>query len=301
MSICIIILSTIIKTSESILLLNPCRTIKESLLPQLNCFTPISDRLSILFLSIGLLEKWWPEILIFTGFILLLAYVVYRNYAFSKSKYFEQQKFIKLERQRISGEIHDEIGAGISAIKLYAELATKKREDVDEIKQINIMINELALKINEIVWSTNAESDDLESLLYYIEEQTRNLFKHSEIIFEASIPQNIPNLAMDSQSRRNCYLLVKEVAHNTIKHSKAKKVKLEIVIQNGIIIFSIKDDGIGFDPNLTKINSMGLTNVKQRIEKLKGELVIENYKGTEILIRIPLEGNVAPNSKPIFE
>ncbi|MBC6112071.1 sensor histidine kinase [Pedobacter fastidiosus] len=161
------------------------------------------------------------------------------------------------------------------------------------------MVNELAIKINEVVWSTNAESDNLESLLYYIEEQTRKQFEYSTISFEASIPQDIPDFVVSSQSRRNCYLIVKEIAHNTLKHSKGNKVKLKIAVQDGCIIFTIKDNGIGFDPSATKINSMGLANVKLRIEKLNGNLVIENYKGTVISISIPLEDNIMPGFKPI--
>lgn len=266
----------------------------------LSCISLISNTGRTI--NINIFENWWLGLSLFFALILLLTYIIIRNYALkrqSNSRYLKQQQFIRLERQRISSEIHDEVGAGISAIKLYAELACKKRANVEEIKQISLMVNELAVKINEVVWSTNAESDNLESLLYYIAEQTGKQFEYSDITFEASIPQDIPDLVVSSQSRRNCYLIIKEIAHNTLKHSKASQVKLKIAILEGSIIFTIKDDGIGFDPNATKINSMGLANIKLRIEKLKGSFVIENYKGTVISISIPVKDNIMPDFKPV--
>ncbi|RZK24090.1 MAG: hypothetical protein EOO43_07800 [Flavobacterium sp.] len=154
------------------------------------------------------------------------------------------------------------------------------------------MVNDIADKINEIIWSTNAESDNLESLFDFIEGQSRKLFEHSNIFFTASIPANIPDAIISSKIRRDNYLLIKEVVHNALKHSQATKVHLGISITNGIITYSIKDNGIGFDPNIVKLNAMGLTSIKLRIERLKGSLTIENYKGTVILIKIPFDAMV---------
>ncbi|MFC3563675.1 sensor histidine kinase [Pedobacter jamesrossensis] len=243
------------------------------------------------------------------GFIVLLAIGIIMFFYFTKNStihhyshrnYIEQKRYIDAERQRISSEMHDEIGAGLSAIKLFSEVASKNRKDVDEIRQINVMINEMADKINEIIWSTNAESDNLESLFDFIEGQSRKLFEHSSITFTASMPHNIPDVIISSQIRRNNYLLIKEVVHNALKHSKGTTVHLGISISNGLVIYSIKDNGVGFDPNLVKLNAMGLSNIKLRIERLKGSLIIENYKGTGILIKIPLEGMIMKFEKKKF-
>jgi signal transduction histidine kinase len=239
-----------------------------------------------------LFRKWVLEIIIFLVLAILTFYLFFKNsriQQYSQKKYLDQKKYIEAERQRISSEMHDEIGAGLSAIKLFSELASKNRKDVDEIRQINVMVNDIADKINEIIWSTNADSDNLESLFYFIEGQSRKLFEHSNISFTANLPIHIPEIIITSQIRRNSYLMVKEIVHNALKHSKATKVHLAVNINNGLILYTIKDNGVGFDPSVSKLNAMGLANVKLRIEKLKGSLVVENYKGTVILIKIPLE------------
>ena len=269
--------------------------------------SPVLGTLSLIVLSNNVFssisDKW------IIGIIVLLSIGIIGFFYFTKNStinhyshrnYIEQKKYIDAERQRISSEMHDEIGAGLSAIKLFSEVASKNRKDVDEIRQINVMINEMADKINEIIWSTNAESDNLESLFDFIEGQSRKLFEHSSITFTASMPHNIPDVIISSQIRRNNYLLIKEVVHNALKHSKATTVHLGISINNGLVIYSVKDNGIGFDPNVTKLNAMGLSNIKLRIERLKGSLIIENYKGTGILIKIPLEGMIMKFEKKKF-
>ncbi|WP_316833113.1 sensor histidine kinase [Pedobacter aquatilis] len=246
---------------------------------------------SVLKTTASWFQGWAIEIVIFLVLGILLLYLLYKNSrikVYSKARYMQQKKYIAAERQRISSEMHDEIGAGLSAIKLFSEMAARNRKDVDEIRQINVMVNDIADKINEIIWSTNADSDNLESLFDFIEGQSRKLFEHSNINFTASLPYDIPEGSVSSQVRRNNYLLIKEIVHNALKHSQATTVHLSITINNGLILYNVKDNGIGFDPNKTKINSMGLSNVKLRIEKLKGSFIIENYKGTSILIKIPV-------------
>jgi signal transduction histidine kinase len=246
----------------------------------------------VLSFSFLLLYSWWffaPICLLLIGVIIFLINKNKKLKIQSDKIIHEQQQFIRNERQRISGEIHDDIGSGLFAIKLHADMASKKRADVTEIKEISTMVNEMSDKINEIIWSTNTESDKLENLLYYIEHQTIKLFEYSEITYDPVFPIDVPEVIITSQSRRNTYLLIKEIVHNSIKHAKATHVSLHATVSNGLLIFSIKDDGIGFDPKTVRQNAMGLKNIKARIEKLKGTLVIENYKGTLVMVKIPLD------------
>ncbi|RZL49478.1 MAG: hypothetical protein EOP00_06935 [Pedobacter sp.] len=239
---------------------------------------------------------WWIEVSLFLLLIGSVVYFVRKNIKLkehSKSTYLEQAQFIRQERQRISGEIHDDIGSGLFSIQLFADLASKKRNDVEEIKQISDMVNEMSEKINEIIWSTNTESDHLENLLYYIEHQTIKLFEYTDITFEPSFPLDAPNMVINSQSRRNIYLLIKEIVYNAIKHAKASHVSLNATISNGLLIFEIKDNGIGFNPNEVRQNARGLKNIKSRIEHLNGNLIVENYKGTIVMVKIPLEKALA--------
>ena len=244
------------------------------------------------FLNVNLMEIVLIFILAFVFFFFIFKY--YKSGKFYEKMFIRQGKIISQERKRISSEIHDEIGSGLTAIKLYTEHASKTRPDVKEIHHIKVMIDEISQKINEIIWSTNTENDELENLVYFIEDQTRQLFKHTEIDFHSEIDQNIPDLHISNQSKRECYLLIKEIAHNALKHARAHSVKLLFNFDNEHIIISFRDDGTGFDIENTKGNGMGLENIRLRTERLKGTMVMEQYKGTMISVKIPFQPNLAP-------
>ena len=215
-----------------------------------------------------------------------------------KSEYLAQSQAIKLERQRISEELHDELGSGLSAIKLYSELTSESYPEIVELKEINGMIKDISVKINDIIWTTSTENDQLDSVIFYIEEQIAKLFKHSSIIFRSRLPDDIPFLKIKSESRRNLYLLAKEIAHNSLKHSKANKTSLEISMSDELIALIIRDNGDGFDP-LHAHNGMGLSNIRTRVKRLNGHLTIENYKGTKVIVTIPIEGNFYKENKRV--
>jgi signal transduction histidine kinase len=239
-----------------------------------------------------------PYDLFFTFLVILILFLLiillryYKSSVKFKKKYKNQAVLIKAERDRISGEIHDDIGSGLTAIKLYAEHVARLKPEVTELKNIEGMISDIAAKIREIIWSSNTESDHLESLIYFIDEQIRKLFEHTDITFSSELPEFIPAIELESQSRRDCYLIAKEIGHNVLKHAQASEVKLLIEVEKDQLIFSIKDNGIGFDPAAQKSTGAGMENIRIRTKRLKAGLIIENYRGTRVRINIPMKHNV---------
>jgi signal transduction histidine kinase len=242
-----------------------------------------------------ILAPWWHQVwfkILVSIIIMLCVSYIYINETLKKMAlrraYGEQQQSIKIERQRISGEIHDDIGAGIFAINLFADLANKKNGGVEEITKIKTMIDELSGKIREIIWTTNVENDNLENLLYFIQYQVSKLFEHTTITLTTELPENFPDVDITSQSRRNIYLIVKEIAHNALKHSEATTFEMIIKITETNLYFSFKDNGCGIDNKQTKTNSMGLKNLRLRMERLRGQLAIGGNNGTTVIAFIPL-------------
>lgn len=229
-------------------------------------------------------------IFFFLMVLLLRYYIKARKY---QRKYKNQAVLIKNERDRISGELHDEIGSGLTAIKLYAEHASRSRPDIPELGELEGLVSETAVKIREIIWSSNTDSDNLESLIYFIDEQIKKLFEHTDIIFSSDLPEYIPLIELESQSRTDCYLIVKEIAHNILKHANASTARLLIEIEKDQLIVSLKDNGIGFDPALQKSAGVGMDNIRVRAERLRAGLIIENYKGTRVRINIPMKHNLS--------
>ena len=245
--------------------------------------------------NFSIAEQWWQTWLfkiavtiVIAGLTLYGVTAYFSNRLRIQKANYDKQLSIQKERQRISSEMHDDVGAGLSAIKIFLDIASKNPKPGDIIN-IGEMINETTEKIHEIIWGTNPENDTVESLLLYLQFQALKLFKHTPLHFEAVMPQTIPAIEISGEKRQNIYLITKEYLHNALKHSKASLVQLEIQITKNEILIFIKDDGIGFNTANKHQNGNGLRNAAKRIIELKGKMAVEsNDKGTLVSLVIPL-------------
>ncbi|MGF7078495.1 sensor histidine kinase [Mucilaginibacter sp. UYCu711] len=240
-------------------------------------------------------EPWWGGIgfkivLVFVFLaIILYGYVTMLRKRLALKKAFDtQQQLILAERQRISAEMHDDIGSGVFAIHSFAHAAGKKENAGPEISEIENMVTDLSVKIRDVIWSTNVGYDNLENLFYYTYLQINKLFEHSEIKLVYELPEDIIDLKITGLSRRNIYLLVKELVHNAIKHSKASTIAVKTFADEQTLYIAVNDNGVGINPDNARPNGMGLGNIRQRVEKFDGTLSIENNEGAHINIKIPL-------------
>jgi signal transduction histidine kinase len=240
-------------------------------------------------------EPWWGGITfkiilglillttIFYGYLSMLHKRIALKEAFDK-----QQQLIQAERQRISAEMHDDIGSGVFAIHRLADIAAKNDHASPEINQIKSMVDELSIKIREVIWTTSVGNDNLENLLLYTYFQINKLFEYSDINFVSEMPDDIPEVNITGQSRRNIYLLVKELVHNAIKHSQGTTVELQMLVNEEELFVAVNDDGVGIKEENGRPDSMGLGNIKSRVQKLNGKLSIKNDSGAHVSFTIPL-------------
>lgn len=198
------------------------------------------------------------------------------------------------ERRRISADLHDDLGIGISTISLLGNrIKSRKKLEATKLDANDIIENtqKISEKLTEIIWELNAEHNNLEHLLLFIQKQGKNIFKDTETSFSMVIPLEIPHTSVAGNERKQIYLAVKECFNNIRKHAKASKASCNIAF-NGWIIFNIKDNGIGFDVSktLNSANGEGLKNLKYRLDNLNGKVnIASTAKGTTITIEVPLK------------
>jgi len=211
----------------------------------------------------------------------------------NERKEFEKQVAIleakQQERNRISADMHDELGSGVTAIRLMSEIVkTKMKEDtLPEIEKISNSANELLNKMNTIIWTMVSSNDSVESLVAYIRSYAVEFFENTPIECHVKLPPHIPPRDLSGEKRRNIFLAVKEALNNVLKHSRAGHVSIEIAVLDKLII-SVHDDGIGVDlENLRKFGN-GLQNMKKRIASISGDFRIENHQGTRTIFEVEL-------------
>lgn len=180
------------------------------------------------------------------------------------------------ERNRISEDMHDELGSGVTAIRLMSEIVkSKMKENIfPEINKISNTANDLITKMNTLIWTMKSENDSLESLIAYIRTYALEFFENTSINCVLDIPDVLPNIELSGEKRRNIFLSVKESLTNVLKHSKGNKVLISFAITEKLLI-TISDNGVGIELDKLRKFGNGLKNIKKRIEGIDGIYLIK--------------------------
>jgi signal transduction histidine kinase len=237
---------------------------------------------------------WWFKSLVGL-FILGLVFLGLRFYINRKLELqrvvLEKKQAIEKERTRIATDMHDDLGAGLSQIKFLSEAIGMKRQKhlpiEEEVSSIRSFSDEMIDKMGEIVWALNEKNDTLNDLLSYTRSYAVEYLEQNGIKCHVDEPDNIPQLNVSGEFRRNIYLTAKESLHNIVKHAQATEVFIKIEISNWLTI-QIRDNGIGINNSPKNSWGNGLVSMNNRVKELIGTFKIENMEGTLITIKVPL-------------
>ena len=193
------------------------------------------------------------------------------------------------ERERISADMHDELGSGMTAIRLMSEIARRKMKENTpvEIEKISHSADEVLNKMNAIIWSMNSGNDTIDNLVSYIRAYAIEYFENTPINCKIITPEHIEPTELTGDKRRNLFLCVKETLNNVLKHSKATELKIDFKIDEALMI-KIMDNGVGIDMQKIRQFGNGLKNIAKRMESIGGIYQIENNGGTVTTLRLPL-------------
>jgi len=193
------------------------------------------------------------------------------------------------ERQRISVDMHDELGSGMTAIRLMSEIARNKMKENTpvEIDKISSSADDVLNKMNAIIWSMDSGNDTLDNLISYIRAYSIDYFENTNVHCELDIPLTIPATEISGDKRRNIFLSLKETLNNVLKHSDASELSITIEINNNLRI-QVSDNGKGIDKENIRRFGNGLKNLAKRMEIIGGTFKIENKNGTITTLDLPL-------------
>jgi signal transduction histidine kinase len=182
--------------------------------------------------------------------------------------------------------MHDDLGAGMTTIRLYSELAKSRIGDtpIPEIEKISSSANELLNKMNAIIWSMSSSNDSLGNMIAYIRSYSLEYFENTGINCKITIPENLPNIVVSGEIRRNVFLVVKEALNNVLKHSDAKEVTIILKRVSDGLQLTIQDNGIGINFEKLRQFGNGLKNMKKRMSDINIDFSIENNNGTLITL-----------------
>lgn len=196
------------------------------------------------------------------------------------------------ERRTIARELHDEIGQHLTALRLLLESAGKAIPPPKNSQLANALavVDDLTARVRELSLDLRpAMLDDLglaHALLWHTDRYTQQT-GIAVILGHQGLEERLP-----AQVETAVYRIVQEALTNVARHAKTHQATVQILVNAGATVL-IEDAGQGFDLGaaLARHASTGLSGMRERAERLGGQLIIESAPGggTRVLAEIPLE------------
>lgn len=235
--------------------------------------------------SISIAPPYWKTIWFRTLILILIALILWSLYRYRVAKLIELER-VKL---RIAGDLHDEVGSGLSGIALTGDILerqlAKGEVKAELIQRITKNSRVLASSLDAIVWLIDSKKETIGDLISKSLITAKDLLHDIELVVLDSINETDQKKNLESSQRRNLFLLLKEALNNIAKHSKADKVTLEFLKEGTLFIIKVTDNGKGFDTTSSK-TGRGLSTMKYRAKELGTELILNSSHevGTEIIV-----------------
>lgn len=196
------------------------------------------------------------------------------------------------ERSRLARELHDELGALLTAAKLDAariksRLGGNSPEAAERLAHLSETLNSgIALK-RRIIEDLRPSTLSNFGLVPALEILAREFGERSQI----EVFNDMQPVSLKPADELTAYRLVQEAFTNIAKHAQASRVELTLDERDGMVQVAVRDNGVGFDTAGKTRSAHGLLGMRYRVEAAGGELSIVSAPalGTQVLALLPMK------------
>jgi signal transduction histidine kinase len=202
------------------------------------------------------------------------------------------------ERRSLARELHDEVGQSLSAILMEAESAVcadDPHETRDHLQAIRGLAERTVNEVRDLALLLRPSMLDDFGLVPALNWHARETAKRTGLKISVSADEDTDNLP---DEHKTClYRLVQEALNNSARHGSARTVEVSVKRVSGRVLFTVRDDGVGFDPNL--VRGMGLLGMEERVRRLGGRLRIDSQlgQGTVVSADLPVAEIASENGR----
>jgi len=214
---------------------------------------------------------------------------------------YKHQNQLLEERNRISREMHDDLGTTLTSTLIAIEMLEEFPDEKEHLHLIRHAASNLHQQVNDIIWNLNIQDDNIRSLNNYMILFAKDFLTQAQIAFQWEEDIENEDKIILALQRRPIYLSFKELIHNIVKHARATEVKLYIRASGNHYHLSVSDNGIGqgqskqSDTFPFKGGGYGLQNISRNIEKICGKvkwMPCVDTGGTKVSIDISIIAEV---------
>jgi signal transduction histidine kinase len=250
-------------------------------------------------IKIRITAPFWKKIWFWvTAGLLLLGIIVFNINLYNKRKFakkiiqLKEQQKIQEEKDRISKELHDNIGVQANAILHNATLLNDPQSNKDYLAgNLKETAKLMLVNLRETLWAM--KSNDITAIdlwlriINFMKQMGKN-YTEIQFTIEGQAPEH---KTIGSNKALHIVLVLQEAVNNAVKHAKARQIKMRSTINNKQWIIVLQDDGMGFilDLPTLKTDHYGISNMQQRAIDGKFELKFASTPGTGTQITVMQE------------
>lgn len=197
------------------------------------------------------------------------------------------------ERRNVARELHDEIGQGLTAIKIVLQTVQQRHPDIgDALAEVIVTANGALEQVRELsrgLWPS--QLDDL-GLAAALRSMAARLQHTGRTKITVDTPDTLP--ALPPSAAATCYRVAQEALTNVIRHANAQQVAIRLMTDSRQLCLEVADDGQGFAATDTLAtagqNSLGLLGMQERASLAGGALTVDSQpgSGTRVTLCLPL-------------
>jgi len=235
--------------------------------------------------------------------LLLLSASVWGGYRFRMRQVHSRFQAVLNERNRLAREMHDTLiqgCAGVSALlEAHSSLDDTEASAKDDL--LSVVRTQLRTTINEAreaVWDLRHADGSATAIGPIIGDMTQQVSHEFGVPVEYRISGRPFDL--DQSTAHELLMVVREALHNAIRHGQPAKVHVDIGFERKRFRVQVRDDGCGFDPEVTSSQPnghYGLVGIQERTKRIGGALVLNSWPGvgTELTLSVPRKASTTGN------
>ncbi|HEX4877340.1 MAG TPA: two-component regulator propeller domain-containing protein [Chitinophagaceae bacterium] len=232
---------------------------------------------------------FWKTYWFISSLLFILLLFIYTLHRLRVNKLLAVEKI----RNRVARDLHDDMGSTLSTINILSTMA-KSKLNTDSVKtseyisKISENSQRMMEAMDDIVWSIKPMNDSMQKIVARMREYATSILEAKEMGVSFNIEEDVNDVKLDMEARRDFFLVFKEAVNNAAKYSKAEIVNISLVILHHQLILEVSDNGKGFD-KATADSGNGLSNMQKRADAMGGKLQIKTIKGegTTVKLAIP--------------
>jgi signal transduction histidine kinase len=197
----------------------------------------------------------------------------------------------ELERRRLARELHDETGQALTSMLLglraVEEAASSEERDHASAELRELVVTTLQ-DVRRLAVELRPRALDDFGLVAALQRLGETFSEQMGI--EVDIESRLGEARLPPEIETALYRITQEAMTNIVKHARASRVSILLVRKQKSAAAVIEDDGVGFDPAVTRDGGIGLIGMRERVELLDGRLEVESSHGagTTLVAEVPL-------------